>query len=114
MLIGDQTVSVQIEIVPIKGSLTVAFRPVEVMGLAQGLKVQLSPITVDVILSGPLPVLDSLLPSDVHVRLDLTGLTVGTYQLTPVVSIAKQDVTVQSILPGTVEVVITKEAIPTP
>ena len=114
MLIGDQTVSVQIEIVPIEGSLTVAFRTVEVMGLAQGLKVQLSPITVDVILSGPLPVLDSLSPSDVHVRLDLTGLTVGTYQLTPVVSIAKQDVTVQSILPGTVEVVITKEAIPTP
>jgi YbbR domain-containing protein len=114
MLIGDQTVSVQIEIVPIEGSLTVAFRPVEVIGLTQGLKVQLSPTTVDVILSGPIPVLDSLSPSDVHVRLDLTGLTVGTYQLTPVVSIAKQDVALQSILPGTVEVVITKEAKPTP
>ncbi|HTX92595.1 MAG TPA: CdaR family protein [Anaerolineales bacterium] len=114
LLIGEQTVSVQIEIVPIEGSLTVAFRPVEVIGLAPGLKVQLSPATVDVILSGPLPVLDSLSPSDVHVRLDLTGLGAGTYQLTPKVVIAKQDVVLQSILPGTVEVVISKEATPTP
>jgi YbbR domain-containing protein len=114
MLIGDQTVSVQIEIVPIEGSLTVAFRPVEVVGLGTGLKYQLSPATVDVILSGPLPVLDSLSPSDVHVRLDLTGLASGSYQLTPNVSIAKQDVTLQSILPGTVEVVISKEATATP
>jgi len=107
-LIGDQTVLVQIEIVPIEGSLTVAFRPVEVIGLASGLKYQLSPTTVDVILSGPLPVLNSLSPSDVAVQLDLSSLIPGTYQLTPTVSVAEDQVTVQSILPGTVEVVITK------
>jgi YbbR domain-containing protein len=113
-LIGDQTVSVQIEILPIEGSRPVASLPVEVIGLAAGLKYQLSPTTVDVILSGPLPVLDSLSSSDVHVKLDLTGLTSGTYQLSPVVSVDKQGVTVQSILPGLVEVVIAKEATPTP
>jgi YbbR domain-containing protein len=113
-LIGDQTVSVQVEIVPIEGSRPVAFLPVEVIGLAAGLKSQLSPTTVDVILSGPLSVLESLSSSDVHVKLDLTGLTSGTYQLTPTVTVDKQGVTVQSILPGTVEVILTKEATPTP
>ena len=113
-LIGDQTVSVQIEIVPIEGSLTVAFRPVDIIGLAPGLKAELSPITVDVILSGPLPVLDSLSPSDVNIQVDLTNLAIGTYQLTPKVTVTKQGVTVQSILPGTVEVVIAKETTPTP
>ncbi len=113
-LIGDQTVSVQVEIMPIEGSLTVYFRPVEVIGLAAGLKYQLSPIIVDIILAGPVPALDSLSSSDVHVKLDLTGLTSGTYQLSPIVTIDKQGVTVQSILPGTVEVVLTKVATPTP
>jgi YbbR domain-containing protein len=107
-LIGDQTVSVQIEIVPIEGSLTVSFRPVEVIGLAQGFHATLSPITVDVILSGPLPELDSLNPSEVSIQVDLTGLTAGTYQLIPKVTVSKPGVTVQSILPGTVEVIIAK------
>ena len=112
LLVGDQTVSVQIDIAPIEDSRPVAFRQVEVIGLTPGLKAQLSPTTVDVILAGPLPVLNSLQLTDVHVRVDLTGLTIGTYQLTPVVMVAQQGVTVQSILPGTVEVVIAKDTGP--
>jgi len=69
---------------------------------------------VDVILSGPLPVLDSLFVSDVHIRVDLTNLAAGTYQLTPTWSIGKPGVTVESILPGTVEVVISDPNAPTP
>ena len=114
MLIGDQTVSVQIEIVPVEDSRPVSFRQVEVIGLGAGLKAELSPTTVDVILVGPLPVLNALQPEDVHVRIDLTGLTVGTYQLTPIAMVAQQGVTVQSILPGTVEVIITKDTGATP
>ena len=113
LLIGDQTVFVQIDIVPILDSRPVAFRQVDVIGLSPGLKAQLSPTTVDVILSGPLPILNSLQPEDVHVRLDLTGLTAGTYQLTPIVMVP-QGVTVQSVLPGTVEVTISKEITLTP
>jgi YbbR domain-containing protein len=114
MLIGDQTVSVQIEIVPVEDSRPVSFRQVEVIGLGAGLKAELSPTTVDVILVGPLPVLNALQPEDVHVRIDLTGLTVGTYQLTPIATVVQPGVTVQSILPGTVEVVITKGTGATP
>ena len=113
-LIGGQTVDVQIEIVPIEGSLTVSFRPVDVIGLTPGLKATLSPTTVDVILAGPLPELDALNPSDVTIQVDLTGLTAGTYQLIPTVKVAKPGLTVQSILPGTVEVVIDNATTPTP
>ncbi len=86
------------------------------IGLASGLQAHLSPQTVDIILSGPLPVLDSLVISDVHVEVDLTGLLPGTYQLTPKVTLLQQTLIVESILPGTVEVVISKigSATPTP
>jgi YbbR domain-containing protein len=114
LLIGDQVVSVQIEIVPVEDSRPVAFRQVEVIGLETGLSAAISPATVDVILAGPLPVLNSLQPADVHVRVDLTGLAVGTYQLIPNVVAAEPGVTVQSILPGTVEVTITKGTAITP
>ena len=114
LLIGDQTVSVQIEIAPIEDSRQVSFRPVELIGLSPGLQAVLSPTTVDVILAGPLPVLNSLQLSDVHVQVDLTGLTIGTYQLIPTITVVEDGVTVQSILPGMVEVVISKGKSVTP
>jgi YbbR domain-containing protein len=115
-LIGDQSVTVKVGIAPIEGSRTISYRPVEMFGLATGLVAHLSPQTVDVILSGPLPVLDSLAISAVGVQVDLSGLAPGTYQLSPVVSIAGKTLTVESILPGTVEVIIInpKAVTPTP
>jgi YbbR domain-containing protein len=112
--VGQQTVVVQVGVAPIEGTRPISYRPVEITGLGAGLRAQVSPQTVDVILSGPSPVLDSLLSSSVQVRIDLTGLTTGTYQVSPSVSVGKQDVLVQSILPGTVEVIITSEATATP
>jgi YbbR domain-containing protein len=114
-LIGEQTVTVSVGITPVEGSRIISYRPVEMIGkLATGLHASLSPITVDVILSGPLTVLESLAISDVTVQVDLTGMAPGTYQLTPKVSITGQNVTVESILPGTVEVIITSNLTPTP
>jgi YbbR domain-containing protein len=113
-LIGDQFVTVKVGIAPIESSLPISYLQVEMIGLATGLQAHLSPVTVDIILSGPLPVLDSLAFSDVRVQVDLTGLTPGTYQLTPKVSIVQQNVTVESILPGTVQVIITNTITPSP
>jgi YbbR domain-containing protein len=113
-VVGEQTVLVQIEIVPMESSLTIAYRPILIVGLPSNLRASLSPQTVDVILSGPLSVLNSLTPSNVNVQLDLTGLTAGTYQLTPVVTVSKQGIAVESILPGTVEVIISAAPTPTP
>jgi YbbR domain-containing protein len=113
-LIGEQSVMVTVGVAPIQSSRTMSYRPVEMFGLATGLSAHLSPQTVDVILSGPLPILDTLVFSDVKVKVDLTGLAIGTYQLTPKVTISNQSVIVESILPGTVEVVITGMVTPTP
>ena len=113
-LMGDQFVTVKVGIAPIQSSLPISSLPVEMIGLATGLQAHLSPQTVDIILSGPLPVLDSLVFSDVHVQLDLTGLALGTYQLTPKVSFVQDNLTVESILPGTVEVIITSLSTLTP
>jgi YbbR domain-containing protein len=114
-LIGEQSVLVKVGIAPIESSRTFSYRTVDTIGLGPGLHAHLSPQTVDVILSGPVPELESLAIGDIRVQVDLTGRTPGTYQLTPKVSIIQQqNMTVESILPGTVEVIITSTIMPTP
>jgi YbbR domain-containing protein len=112
-LLGDQNVLVQVGISAFEGSLTINDRPVTVNGLSAGLTATISPPTVDLYLSGPLPLLDSLITTDVLASVDVTGLVPGTYQLTPSITIMLEGIRVETILPGTVEVVITK-GIPTP
>jgi YbbR domain-containing protein len=111
-LVGEQSILVQVGIAAIQGSITLTNRPVEVANLADGLQVSLSPEKVDVILSGPLPILDKLAPGDIHVLIDLKDLTPGTYHLTPTIQMVIGDVTVESILPGTIEVVISQKTQP--
>jgi YbbR domain-containing protein len=105
-LVGQQTVLIQVDIAPIEGSINLFDRPVEVTGLRTGLKVQISPETVDIILSGPLPVLNTLSAEDVRVVVDVSGLGPGTYQLTPEVDIVIEGIKVESFLPASVEVII--------
>lgn len=112
-LLGDQTVLVQVGISPIEGSLTLPDRPVTITGLSAGYVATISPLTVDLYLSGPLPLLDTLIPTDILISLDVTGLLPGTYQLTPTITIMISGIRVESILPGTVEVIISR-ATPTP
>ena len=111
--VGQQTVLIQAGISPIQSSLTLSGEKVEVAGLPDGLAAQISPATVDVILSGPLPVLDTLTRQDIHVTVEAAGLGPGTYQLTPSVQILSGNVTVESLLPGTVELVLKPKEIPT-
>jgi len=112
-LVGGQTVQVVVGISPIQTSVTLLNQPINVIGLAEGLAAQILPQTVDVIISGPLPVLDALTPQDVIVTVDLTELGLGTYQLTPNVDILVENVSVESILPGTIEVVLSPPGTPT-
>jgi hypothetical protein len=85
-----------------------------VNGLHEGFGAQVFPQTVDVIISGPLPVLDALASQDITVAVNAAGLGAGTYQLTPEVKVLVENVLVESILPGTVEVVIAVAGTPTP
>ena len=113
-IVGPQTVQVQVSISPIQTSLTLLNQPINVNGLSEGLSAQVFPQTVDVIISGPLPVLDALTSQDITVSVDVTELEVGVYQLTPEVKVLVENVLVESILPGTVEVVIAVPNTPTP
>jgi YbbR domain-containing protein len=105
--IADQFVEVQVGVAAIEGSLTIEDIEVEVVGLEEGLRAAVSPPTVAVILSGPLPVLEQLTAQDVRVFVDLSGEDVGTYQIVPEIEFRNEDLQVDSILPGSVEVTIT-------
>jgi len=113
-LVGEQTVVVRVNITPIQSSLTLSNKTIEIEGLPEGWFVQVAPDNVDVILSGPLPLLDILSPQEVSVVIDITDLEEGTHQLTPKVEILVSDIIVESILPGTVEVVISSSPFQTP
>lgn len=105
-VVGEQTVTVQVGIAAIESSLTLSAMRVEVVGLEPGQAAKISPETVDVILSGPLPLLDSLTKDDVRVIVEMDGEGFGTYQRVPRVEIKINELRVELILPGTVEVTI--------
>jgi YbbR domain-containing protein len=108
-VVGEQTVLVQVGIDAIEGSLSLNNMPVTVIGLDEGLSAETAPETVDIILTGPLPSLEKLTANDILITLDVTDLGVGTHQIVPVIEILIADIEVQSVFPGTVEVVITDE-----
>ncbi len=104
--VGESTIKVSVSIAPIQGSVTLTNLPVETIGLDQELSAVLSPDRVDIILSGPLPTLDELIPGNVRIFIDLTDLEKGIYQLEPSTEINIQSVLVRSLLPATIEVTI--------
>ncbi len=112
-IVGTKTVEVEVDITPIQTSLTLNL-PINVIGLPDGFDEDLSPEFVDVIISGPVPVLDALAPQDIRVTVDVTGLDLGTHQLEPQVEVFVEDVLEGSILPSTVEVVLSVRPTPTP
>ncbi len=111
-VVGDSKVLVQVSIATIESSLAISL-PVEVIGLAPGLTATATPAFVDVILSGPVPVLNTLAPADVRAVVDLTGYEVGTYQFVPQINILPDRIQMVSILPGTVSITIIISPTPT-
>ena len=112
-LIGPQTVQVQVSITPIQNSIKLSNLSIKVIGIADGLAAHTFPETVEVFISGPVPVLETLTAQDVTVTVDVTGLGPGNYQLEPKVD-TPSNVSFDSILPGTVEVVLSIPGTATP
>ncbi len=100
-------VAVQVSVEPVLGGITVR-RPVAVSlsNIRCELPVAVSPDTVEVILSGPLPILQALTGDDVQIVADVTGCTAGSFQTTPRVINVPDSLKVESIVPNTVEVTI--------
>jgi len=108
IVVGEQqNVEVMIGIAPIETSILLNVQ-VEVLGLDTGLEAELSPATVSVILSGPLATLQSLVGDDIRLFVDLTGLQTGTHQVEPEAEIVPPDVQFSSVIPSSIEVVITR------
>ena len=108
-VVGEQTsVLVRVGIAAIESSLTLPNVPVTVTGLGPTLKAKVSPENVTIIITGPIALLDRLNATDVQVKVDLTDLTVGTHQIAPTVEVLITDLKIESILPESVEVVITR------
>lgn len=107
-------VEVAIDIDPTVSCFTLQQRP-EFQGLGEGLGATADPELADVILCGPLPRLEAIRRriQDLHVVLDVTGLEVGLHSLPPSV-LPLDEITVEQILPGVVEVEIYMLPTPTP
>ncbi|MFZ6019483.1 MAG: YbbR-like domain-containing protein [Chloroflexota bacterium] len=108
-VVGDQTeVLVRVGIAAIESSLTLPSIPVEITGLQPGLSAVISPETITVIISGPVALLDRLRATDVRAVVDLTALSEGTFQIEPEVEILIAELKPESLLPESVEVIISR------
>jgi YbbR domain-containing protein len=105
-VVGSQFVTVRIEIEPIINSQRFTNIPVMIEGLGAGYDAVLSPEDVDVILEGPVAILDQLTANDILIVVDLTDLETGVHSVTPEVRLDNEELTVESILPNVVEVTI--------
>ncbi len=76
-----------------------------VQGLRPDLTWAAAPETVEVILSGPLPILQKLKPDDITILLDVFDLPIGLHRLQPDV-IYPDGLDLTSLIPDTVEVTI--------
>ncbi len=106
-VIGNSKVEVNVGIAPVESSLALTDVKVETIGLASNLTARILPEKVNVILSGPMPVLEKLFVNDVRVLVNLTGILPGVYTMEPVVSLNIPGLTIESISPATFEISIT-------
>lgn len=107
-VVGSQNVTVMIGIEPIQSSISFSNITIQIEGLGEGLDATVSPETVDVFLSGPVDLLERLSPSTLVVIIDLENRDPGTYTLAPEVRLENEEITVDAILPNTIEVTITE------
>ena len=101
--VSEASVETRITIVPQLGNLRLTV-PVELNGAQPTDTVSKSPASVDVLLSGPLPVLNQINadPKLVRVVVDVTDLGSGTYDVTPTLIVPES--LKATVVPGTVQI----------
>lgn len=112
VVVGVNFVTVTVDVLPILSSRTMT-SVIDVQGLSQGWIATLSPNEVDVILEGPDTLLPQLTPDDIQVFVNLFGLGLGVHRVEPIV-LYPDGVTVVSVIPETIEVVIALPPTATP
>jgi YbbR domain-containing protein len=106
-LIEVEEIFVSIEIEPLLTTSVYNLEP-ELRRLEDGLQAQVTPAEVQIVLFGPLPILNTLLEDEVSVKLDLLGLGVGTYNLIPIVDFPERGIELRSVQPNLISVEITE------
>jgi len=104
VVVGVNYVTVTVGVLPIQSSRTMT-NVVEVQGVSPEWIATASPNVVDVILEGPDTIISGLKPDDIQTFLNMYGYPLGVHRVQPVV-LAPPDVTVVSVIPETIEVVI--------
>jgi YbbR domain-containing protein len=112
VVIEDNRVMVNVEILPVLSSRSMT-STVQVEGLRLGWRATLSPSAVEIIVEGPEILLDELVREDIEVVVNLAGYSLGVHRLDPEV-VVPENVSVVSIIPETIEVVIEVVLTPTP
>jgi YbbR domain-containing protein len=112
-VLNNEGVTLQISVTPLLGGQTIR-RKVSVQGLKRGQTATISPDSVEVILSGPLPSLQNLAAEDAQVVVDVNGLATGVHPLKPRVVAVPGALRVQNIVPDTVQVTLADLTTPTP
>lgn len=114
-VVGDQrTVLVRISIAAVQTSAPIANIPIEIIGLPENLTAILAPELVTLVISGPLPIIDTLRAKDIRVYLDLTDFVEGTYQLQPMVELPFDELMLDNIQPELIDIEVIIAPTPTP
>lgn len=103
-VLNASDVMLRVAVEPVLSGLTVR-RPVSVSDTCT-LPSKISPDTVEVILSGPLPILQTLKKDDVQIVLDAPRCVEGTFQAELRAVNVPDEIKVESIVPATAEVII--------
>ena len=86
-LVRRQPITVRVYVSPVEANKVVRVAT-QVKGLGDRLKADPNPNTVDVTISGPMPLLTTLRPQDVQATVDVTGISSGTRLVTVTVTVA--------------------------
>ncbi len=108
---AQSTVTVTLTVEAIRSGLTLEVTPT-IRGLSPTLTATVGLDTVIVILSGPLSSMEALDPTSVDVTLDVSGLPIGEYTITPEIDLPG-DIDIENITPQAVPVKITAYVPPT-
>jgi YbbR domain-containing protein len=107
--VSVQNVKVTVEIAAVENTRRLYAVPVQVINQGRGLTVTLVPNSIDLVVVGPVNILDRINNGNVKVTLDLADKTEGTYQLVPTVTLDPADaLRLGPVPPTTIEVRITR------
>ena len=106
-IVGEPSVTMNVKVSAVEGTSTFSNIPISAVGLEEGYEAVISPMEIDVYLTGPVNTLGAITNASITAMVELQDLEAGSYTLTPKIEVSSSEpVSVQSIMPATVAVTI--------